>query len=233
MVSAQTRSESKRILLTGGSGLLGKELQKYITCYAPTRKEFDFCKDPVPEAFFIIHCGAYTDVARAEEEKKLCYEANVVGTRRLAETGIPMMYISTEYVFDGEQGGYKESDIPNPRNFYALSKLLGEFEARRTRSVVVRTLFKPRPFEHAGACVDQYTTGDYVDIMAKEIAKAIELWAYLPETIHIGTERKSTYELARQSRPDVIPITINSIGVRIPKDTSLDTSLWKKIKEKA
>ena len=220
------------IILTGGSGLLGTELQKLVPCFAPSRQLVDITKPILPKKVdLIVHCAAYTDVAKAESERELCYQTNVIGTRRLASFGVPMLYISTEYVFDGEKGNYAESDYPNPRNFYALTKLLGEHESRRTRSTVVRCLFKPRPFEHAAACVDQFSTGLYVDEMAKEIALAIKLFDNLPETVHIGGERISTFNLAKQSR-DVIPITIESIGlVRLPRDTSLRTDRWKKIKE--
>lgn len=221
------------ILLTGGSGLLGTELRKLIDCVAPSHEQLDItkpCHVSCP-CDLIVHCAAYTDVAKAESEKQLCYDTNVLGTRNLASLGIPMLYISTEYVFDGEKGGYCEEDYPNPRNFYAFTKLLGELESRRTRSVVLRCLFKPRPFEHPAACVDQYTSGDYVDVIAKEIALAISHFDELPEKIHVGSGRKSTFDLASASR-DVIPITVESIGlVRLPRDTSLDCSRWNKLKE--
>lgn len=220
-----------RVLLTGGAGLLGRELQKLLPMFAPSHQLFDILNPILPKKVdLIVHAAAYTDVAMAETERELCYKTNVIGTRNLASLGVPMLYISTEYVFDGEKGNYDEGDYPNPRNFYALTKLLGEYESRRTRSVVVRCLFKPRPFEHACACVDQFTSGDYVEVIAKEIALAIEKFRELPPTIHIGTGRKSTYDLAKQSR-EVIPITVESIGlVRLPKDTSLNSSLWESLK---
>lgn len=224
------------ILLTGGSGLLGTELQKHMEFYAPSRQEFDITNRLFPMVRFIeipkliVHAGAYTDVAKAESEKERCYQTNVIGTRNLASLGIPMLYISTEYVFDGEKGNYSEEDYPNPRNFYALTKLLGEYECRRTKSVVIRCLFKPRPFEHQAACIDQFTSGDYVDIIGREICFAINGFDVLPQLLHIGGNRKSTYNLARQTK-DVIPITIESIGaVRLPRDTSLNCSKWEKLK---
>ena len=218
------------ILLTGGSGLLGQELQKLIQCYAPSRKILDILDPVVPKCELIIHAAAYTDLVKAETERELCYKTNVIGTRNLASLGIPMLYISTEYVFDGERGSYAEDDYPNPQNFYALTKLLGEYESRRTRSVVIRCLFKPRSFEHPAACVDQYTAGDYVDVIAREIAVAVKEFKRLPPTLHIGTGKKSTYDLARQTR-EVQQISVGDIrGVRLPRDTSLNTSLWEKLK---
>ena len=225
------------ILFTGGSGLLGRELRKlYAAFYAPPKSEFDICDRPAVATLSrerfecIVHCAAYTDVAKAESEKELCYQTNVLGTRNLADTGIPMIYISTEYVFGGEKGNYGEGDCPDPKNFYALTKLLGEGEACRTTHLIIRTCFKPRPFEHAAACVDQYTSGDYVDVIAKEIFLAIRNFRDLiDETIHIGTGRKSVFDLARQTR-EVIPISVETIGVKLPRDTSLDTRKWEEFK---
>lgn len=230
------------ILLTGSTGVLGQELQKHIECWAPTRKEVDI-NIPLGEANkiiasfseikLIVHCAAFTDLVRAEKEKELAYQTNVIGTRNLASLGIPIIYISTEYVFDGLKGDYVEEDYPNPQNFYALTKLLGECESRRnTKSVVIRCLFKPRPFKHDVACVDQFTTGDYVEVIAKEIALAIKKFDELPATLHIGTGKKSTYVLARESR-EVGEIRVEEItGVKLPRDTSLDCSKWNKLKEK-
>jgi len=235
------------ILLTGGSGLLGKSLLECIDdipVVPPTHKSFDIVtigekikdrqyRDSMKNLFdLIVHCAAYTDLASAELNKEECYKTNVLGTRNLARLGIPMLYISTEYVFDGEKGNYCEEDYPNPKNFYGLTKLMGEYQSRRTRSVVVRCLFKPRPFKHAFGCIDQFTTGDYVNIIAPEIALAIKKFNHLPPTVHIGTGKKSTYELARETR-EVGQISINDVrGVSLPRDTSLDCSKWNKLKER-
>ena len=235
------------ILLTGGSGLLGQELQKQCCSkhkdqlLTPLHKEFDitdiksvdkYLKKAESTIDLIVHSAAYTDVAMAGKEKDLCYMTNVVGTENLATFKIPMIYISTEYVFDGEKGDYKETDVVNPKNFYALTKLLGEFEAKRTDAVIIRTVFKPRPFEHIGACVDQFTSGDYVDIIAKEIMKVILNFKTFPRgIINIGTSKKSVYELAKQTR-EVKPIHRKDVSVSLPKDTSLDLTRWHNIKER-
>lgn len=220
--------------MTGGSGNLGQELTRLMPeIYAPDRSTLDILNPIVPQGTdLIVHSAAYTNVLQAEKQKTLCYQTNVIGTRKMASLGIPMIYISTEYVFDGEKGNYVEDDVPNPTNFYALTKLLGEYEARRApRSSVIRCLFKPRPFKHKNACVDQFTTGDYVDVIAKEICLAISNFRLLPPTVHIGTERKSTYELAKRSRSDVGKITLSDIkGVTLPRDTSLNCTLWNDLK---
>lgn len=221
------------ILLTGGAGLLGKELKRLMPeVYAPPRSVLDILNPIVPKCDLIVHCAAYTDVLIAESEKRLCHETNVIGTKNMASLAIPMIYISTEYIFDGEKGNYVEDDIPNPKNFYAFTKLLGEYEARRApRSCVIRCLFKPRPFKHKDACVDQFTSGDYVDVIAKELRTAILNFSRMPSTLHIGTERKSTYELAKRSRSDVGRIGVRDVkGVTLPRDTSLNCTLWNDLK---
>jgi len=221
------------ILLTGGSGVLGTELLKHTPALCPGHEELDITK-PIhsisSHVRLIVHLAAFTDLVRAEKEKELCYATNVLGTRNLASLKIPMLYISTEYVFDGERGNYGEDDYPNPQNFYALTKLLAEYEARRTRAVVIRCLFKPRPFKHADACIDQFTSGDYVERIAAEIAFAIKHFNDLPPTLHIGTGRKSTYELARETR-EVGKIKVDDVrGVKLPRDTSLNLSKWTELK---
>ena len=84
--------------------------------------------DVKPEV--IVHSGALTDVDKCEVEKELAYKINVEGTRVVAEMarklGAFLIYISTDYVFDGEKGMYKEDDETNPINHYGYTKLLGE-----------------------------------------------------------------------------------------------------------
>lgn len=79
----------------------------------------------------IVHCAAYTAVDKAEDEKELCYKVNVDGTRYLAEAArsvnARMMYISTDYVFDGQgTAPYSEVDLPAPIGYYGLTKYEGE-----------------------------------------------------------------------------------------------------------
>ena len=78
----------------------------------------------------IIHSAALTDVDRCERERELAYKMNVEGTRALAlaaeKAGSFLVYISTDYVFDGMRGMYREDDRTNPVSCYGYSKLLGE-----------------------------------------------------------------------------------------------------------
>ena len=245
------------ILLSGGGGRLGTELKKLlihtdssrpartITLIAPGIGEWDITKleDCIrvlkkykPDA--VVHAAAYTNVAKAEEEKDVCRRINVAGTANVAnaikEVHPPahLIYISTDYVFGGDKGNYKEEDATRPVNFYALTKLEGEREASRVPHYhIIRTSFKPRPFEHPKAAQDMWTSADYVDIIAKELALGIAHYQLLPKVIHTATERKSVFALAKLTNPKVEPIKRADIkSVILPKDTSLDITSWRELK---
>ena len=85
----------------------------------------------------IFHCAAWTAVDKAEKEsKELCEKINVEGTKNIVdasiEVGAKILYMSTDYVFDGKKDGlYTEEDIPNPQNVYGVTKFKGEEEVRR------------------------------------------------------------------------------------------------------
>ncbi len=226
-----------RILLTGGSGALGTQIQKYLDCVAPTRGELDLtdaaaCARVVQQVGpdLIIHAAAYTDVAGGERERTVAYRVNVLGTENLvrAAKGARFVYLSTEYVFDGERGNYREDDVPNPVNYYALTKLLGEIAVRQyPNTLIIRTSFKPDgPWPYPAAFTDQWTSADLASVRAPQIVQA----ALLPKllgVIHIGGERKTVYDLAVRSTPTVGKRSITELKLTLPRDTSLDTSLWR------
>jgi dTDP-4-dehydrorhamnose reductase len=137
-----------KILVTGANGQLGydvvKELQKQnIECYGASRQDFDIVDFEATEKFItnympdaVIHCAAYTAVDKAEDEQGLCYLVNASATENIAEIcrkiNAPMLYISTDYVFDGiKEGFYEVDDKPNPINVYGKTKLLGEQAVQR------------------------------------------------------------------------------------------------------
>jgi len=147
-----------KVLVTGADGQLGydvvKELNKRnIDCYGATIKDFDLTDEKATKGFIldykpdaVIHCAAYTAVDKAEEEKELCYAVNTLGTRYVAEAvaklGLKIIYISTDYVFDGTKPEpYEVWDQPNPINHYGYTKYLGEEEVKKLteKYFIVRT----------------------------------------------------------------------------------------------
>lgn len=187
---------SDRILITGGSGRLAFELKKHLEGHYVDINDFDFIYSvPKGEYDLILHMGAYTDVRKAESEKAKCMLTNVLGTYNLVDTykDVPFIYISTEYAH-------------KPLGVYALSKQLGE-EVVKTHPnhLILRTSFKPNVFPYEYAYENQYTQGDYVDVIAKLLADKVKSWDKQSSFEYLGTGRKTLFELAQRTRPDVKP----------------------------
>jgi dTDP-4-dehydrorhamnose reductase len=144
-----------RILITGAHGQLGSALQPALSRHELILKDlpaFDLtnpgCESEIVNAApdVIIHAGAYTDVDGAEREPEQARAVNVAGTERIAgaavRTGARLIYISTDYVFDGAKSvPYAETDRPNPVNQYGLTKWEGEQAVLSCggKALVVRT----------------------------------------------------------------------------------------------
>lgn len=157
----QTRgkdSAARRIAVVGGRGMLGMDLQAALkrTGFDPVcldLAEIDITSLPSVRSCFeevapelAINCAAYTAVDRAESEPDLAFKVNRDGPANLADAcagrGIPLIQISTDYVFDGRsRQPYTEDDIPNPLGVYGTSKWEGEKAVRHRliEHLIVRT----------------------------------------------------------------------------------------------
>jgi dTDP-4-dehydrorhamnose reductase len=239
-------TDSMRIVLTGGGGRLGSELKSLLPgVITPDLPAFDICNAEQVERMLdehrpdlVVHAAAYTNVAGAETLPDECWRVNVEGTRNIVRgvsaRGIFLVHISTDYVFQGTRGMYREEDTLGPvRNYYSLTKLIAEQLARMSPNfLVIRTSFRPREWPYPVAFADVYTSQDYVDVIAPEIALAIQHHRDIPyEVVHIATERKSVYELAQRRKPDVQPGTKRDAKVELPDDISLDISRWQELKK--
>lgn len=232
------------VLITGGSGILGTELKKvFPDVIAPTHKELDICdKNSVFDFFkkkdidLVIHAAAVTKVRLCEENRELAMNVNVNGTRNLVDAIIEFkkktrfIYISTACVFDGHSGMYKEKSIPYPENFYALTKLLGEYEVKKMNNyLIVRTNFvSKQKWPYPKAFTDRFGTYLFSNQVAEGL-KEVEN-ANLKGFVHIVGDRKiSMFEIAKMTTPEVLPMTINEYsGPRLTMDMTLDTECWKK-----
>lgn len=228
-----------RILLFGGSGTLGTALQKLDRIAYPTKNEFDVRYiHEVRDAFLmyepdlVINCAAIIDDRAINEDPNDSIQVNIIGSANIArlclERGIRYVYISTDYVYPGNHGNYKESDPVYPFNKYAWSKLGGECSAMMLdNSLIIRTSFGKQNFEYSHAFIDKWTSKDYVDVIAPMILEASK--SDLTGILNIGTDSKSMYNYARQ-RNQVEPIWIEDSKFKTPKDTSLNLERWKKFK---
>lgn len=147
------------ILITGGTGQLGSELrklldEKQIEYVAVGSKELDITDNQAVEQLItelkpevIYHCAAYTAVDAAEDEgKERNWSVNVDGTKNVAQAAeaveATLVYVSTDYVFDGtNEGEYSEDAPTNPKNEYGKAKLAGEqaVQAICSKYYIVRT----------------------------------------------------------------------------------------------
>ncbi len=145
-----------KVAVTGANGQLGKEIARQGAKHELILTDYDtldvtdysavtaFMKTVRPDA--VIHCAAYTNVDGAEADYDGAFRINAVGTQNLAagclETAARLVYISTDYVFDGQtRQPYREFDPVNPKNVYGLTKQHGEEIVRQLlgRHYIVRT----------------------------------------------------------------------------------------------
>ena len=124
-----------RVLITGAGGQLGAALAEVFPEADPlTRADWDITRpraDLVAPWSLVLHAAAWTDVDGAEADPDGAARVNVDGTRNVVALRAPLVYFSTDYVFDGSKAEpYVESDEPRPLSVYGRTKLAGEREVR-------------------------------------------------------------------------------------------------------
>ncbi len=216
-----------RILITGGAGQLGRALARRLASshevLALGKRDLDVTR---PEAGgkvvrlrpdIVIHCAAWTDVDGCARDPEGAYLVNGLGTRNVVlgcqQAGCPMVYISTNEVFDGRSTRpYYEYDTPNPVNPYGRSKLAGEqvVQTMLERFYIVRTawlfgcdrenfvtkiLTRARTARRLDVVVDEVGSPTYVEDLAAAVAKLIETGVY--GIYHfVNSGQASRFELA-------------------------------------
>lgn len=199
----------------------------------------------------LVHVAALGDVDMCESDKLFCYAINVVATRRIlheaSRLGTKIIYLSTDYVFDGSRGLYQENDPPNPVNYYGLTKLLGEEIALTLDGIVVRTsaiygLGPGRPNfgkvvveklsrrEIVKAFIDQWLSPTLNTFLGEALAKLALDLELSREILHVAGSRMSRYEFAKAiakifgfSEELIKPISMSEFSFKAPrpKDSSL------------
>jgi len=263
-----------KLLITGGSGLLGSKIAEVATdrgyeVYSgynshepkfgePVKLDLMNPKDVVdairkirPDA--IVHSAALTDVDRCEIERELAYRINVEGTKTISKVarvlGSFLAYISTDYVFDGERGMYKEVDEPNPINYYGYTKFLGEEYCRDFCIARTCVIYGAKPAsgkvnfalwlidklkrgEEVKIITDQFITPTLNTNLAEMVLECVE--RKLRGIFHLaGATRVSRLGFARKvaeffglDENLIRPIEMNDIDwiAKRPRDSSLNTS---------
>jgi len=270
----------EKILVTGGSGLLGSkvvsltesEYQVFPTHFKDslflnstrlniTNKQEVFQTVQRFRPSIVIHTAAETNVDKCEKEKQWAWKVNVEGTSNLAEIcgrmNAKMIYVSTDYVFDGEKGLYAEEDKPNPVNYYGLTKLKGEELLVKycKDHIIVRTSvlygWNPRKLNFATWIIDSlrrnmkiqvvedhFNSPTLAENLAQALLEAVE--KDLNGLFHMaGSERISRYEFSMKLAKTfdlktslIEPIETDELKAWVakrPKDSSLGIKKAQKI----
>ena len=238
-----------RILILGGSGKLGRELTKILNkshkLCCPSHSEADVSNiDSLSRIKFstniVVNCAALVGIGPCEKNQELAFNINSVGAGNSAEfsqnRGAHLIQISTDSVFDGEKGNYRESDRPNPISNYGYTKYLGELYASEYPNVtIIRMSFFPTEnFKYDTIPTNQYMSREPIHITAGKIKEFIEAEdkEWISGIWHIGCKRRSHYEIIKEYYPNIKPTTVEALeaklGQRIPGDLSLDTHQYDK-----
>lgn len=165
----------------------------------------------------VIHMAAYGDVDGCESNRTLAWETNVTGSINIAklarEYSEYMLYLSTDYVFDGRRGMYSEYDPPCPINYYGLTKMCGEVATLSSGldCSIVRAssiygfgpgrknfakflVEKLSAGEKVRALIDQFTSPTQASLLAEAISEIVE--RRLTGIFHVVGERLSRYDFA-------------------------------------
>ena len=241
----------KKILMSGGAGNLAKHIiganQEY-DIYAPTRSEMDVSSYDQVEAWIekinpdiFLHCGAFTRPMNKHQKYPVTsIKTNIVGTSNVAmsciKNNVKLVYISTDYVYPGTEGNYRENDPIGPIegksdgvSKYGWSKLGGECATRiHDNSLIIRACICNSPFPHPRAASDikKSLMFDY------EAAPIILMLLNETGIINVGGDSCTVYEFASKYNPSIEKIKSSEIlDVKISPDTSMCTKKMKKIIE--
>ena len=264
-----------KFLVTGSAGLVGQQVVKYLSksnqvfsCYNESKPEYgDSVKMDLKNYEMIssvlteikpdvvIHLGAMTGVDLCEKEKTSASEINTKATEIIAKECSKLnsflVYVSTDYVFDGNFGMYKEDDVANPLGFYGKSKLEGEKAVQNfsTNWCIVRTStpFGLHPTKKSfpmwvienlqkqkqiDVLIDQFTSPTYIPNLSRMLIEISE--RRITGIIHVaGASKTSRYQMASMVSDKLNldgtllkQISMNKMKwvAQRPKDSSLDVS---------
>ena len=264
-----------KFLVTGSAGLIGRQVVKdlsetheVVSCYNKSKPEFGpsmkmdlFNHEMISNVLLeaepdvVIHLGAMTGVDLCEKEESMAFDINAKATQIIAQQcsilNTFLVYVSTDYVFDGNSGMYYEDSVPNPLSIYGKSKFDGEkmvqnfssdwciartstpFGLHPTRKSfpvwVIENLKKQKQID---VLSDQFTSPTYVPHLSKMLIEISE--RHLNGIFHVtGATKISRYEMARMvanklnlDEKLLRDVSINELKLEAPrpKDSSLNVS---------
>lgn len=230
-----------KIVVTGGSGRFGKELKKYKTkhkVYFPKKKELNILNTKSLKKYLLqkkpkilIHlAGLSRPMAIHENNIEKSIDLNIIGTANVTKIckqhNIKLIYFSTNYVYPGKDGNYKETDPVLPVNNYAWSKLGGEASVQLyINSLILRVCMTEKPFVHDKAFGNVKTSFIFHEDVAKILFKLINKKG----VINLGGKSRYIYDFAKKSNPRVKKIFLKKKDNGImPINSSINLSKLKK-----
>jgi dTDP-4-dehydrorhamnose reductase len=232
----------KKIIISGGQGSLAKKIifnNKNYNIFALNKHLMDITKytsilkkiKSIKPDYF-IHAAALSSPMKQHEVNPIkSIDINIIGTCNVVKackvTNTKLIYISTNFVYAGTKGNYKETDDLNPINLYAWSKLGGECAVRFYKnSLILRTCMTKKPFPHVYAYTDYITNFLNNDEIAKLILKLINKKGI----INLGGIVQTPYQYALKENKNIkkkkFPKSqIKNLGL----NTSLNISRLKKL----
>jgi len=232
----------KKIVITGGSGRFGNILKKIKSknkLLFPDKKKLNIENFKNIKSYLskikpdiLIHlAGLSRPMNVHDKDIKRSINLNIIGTANITkaceEKNIKLIYFSTNYVYPGKKGNYKENHSLLPVNSYAWSKLGGEASVQLYKnSLILRVCMTEKPFIHKIAFSNVITSFTYHENIAKILFKLINKTGI----INIGGQTMSVYDFAKKDNKLVIKKKLkknNKIGM--PINSSMNINKLKKI----
>ena len=231
-----------KIVFTGGSGRFGKIFKKIKSkhiIYFPTKSELNILNIASIEKYItkkkpkiLIHAAALSRPMEIHQKKiDKSIDLNIIGTANITKVclkhNIKLIYFSTNYVYPGIRGNYKENDSLLPINYYAWSKLGGECSVMMYKnSLILRICMTEKPFIHKKTFFDLKTNFMYHD----EIAKILPKLLFKKGIINLGGPTQSVYNFAKKYNKKVKKISARKkLGKNAPLNLSMNLGKLNKI----
>ena len=232
----------KKIIFTGGSGRFGsifKKIKSPHKIFFPSKKELDIKSTKSIEKYikktgakYLIHAAGFSrPMSEHNNNIKKSIDLNIIGTCNVVtvckKLSLKLVYFSTNYVYPGQKGNYKEHEAVFPINNYALSKLGGECAVKMYKnSLILRICMTEKPFVHKHAFKDVFLNFMFHDHLANNLLKLIDLRGIL----NVGGKSQTVYNFAKKYNSKIKKISAKKIfGKNYPLRQSMDTSKFKKI----